>query len=98
MKASIWAIMGIDFRLQDALDDATNFQYHLNIGDVEVQNGVIYHKTEYRKQRNHFANFPQPRLPEAAKSGTREYKPRCESGTAVIRITLELEKPVKSSI
>lgn len=47
----------VEFALWDALDDATNFQRNLNIGEVEVDGGVIYHKTEYRERRNHFAYF-----------------------------------------
>jgi len=43
--------------LWDANDDATNFQRNFNIGEVEVANDVIYHKTEYRERRNHFAYF-----------------------------------------
>ena len=50
---------GVEFCLWDAWDDATNFQRNLNIGEVEVDvdAGVIYHKTEYRERRNHFAYF-----------------------------------------
>ncbi|HEX7587234.1 MAG TPA: glycosyl transferase, partial [Anaerolineae bacterium] len=47
----------IEFCLWDAQDDATNFQRNLNTGQVEVEDGVIYHKTEYRERRNHFAYF-----------------------------------------
>jgi len=47
----------IEFCLWDANDDATNFQRNLNIGEVEVDGSVIYHKTEYRERRNHFAYF-----------------------------------------
>jgi cellobiose phosphorylase len=47
----------IEFCLWDAADDSTNFQRNLNIGEVEVQNGVIYHKTEYRERRDHYAYF-----------------------------------------
>jgi len=43
--------------LWNAVDDATNFQRNLNIGEVEVENSVIYHKTEYRERRNHYAFF-----------------------------------------
>lgn len=46
-----------EFCLWDAQDDATNFQRNFNIGEVEVADGVIYHKTEYRERRNHFAWF-----------------------------------------
>ncbi len=47
----------IEFCLWDALDDASNFQRNLSTGEVEVEDGVIYHKTEYRERRNHFAFF-----------------------------------------
>lgn len=45
----------VEFNLWDALDDATNFQRNYSIGEVEVVDGVIYHKSEYRERRNHFA-------------------------------------------
>ena len=47
----------VEFCLWNALDDATNFQRNLNIGEVEVTAGMIVHKTEYRERRNHFATF-----------------------------------------
>ncbi len=47
----------VEFCLWDAWDDSTNFQRNFNIGEVEVENGVIYHKTEYRERRDHFAYF-----------------------------------------
>ncbi len=47
----------IEFCLWDAQDDATNFQRNFSTGEVEVDDGVIYHKTEYRERRNHFAYF-----------------------------------------
>jgi cellobiose phosphorylase len=56
-KASISAFSSIEFCLWDAQDDATNFQRNFNTGQVEVEDGVIYHKTEYRERRNHFAYF-----------------------------------------
>ena len=43
--------------LWDAQDDATNLQRNLNTGEVEVEDGVIYHKTEYRERRNHYAVY-----------------------------------------
>jgi cellobiose phosphorylase len=46
-----------EFCLWDALDDASNFQRNYSTGEVEVADGVIYHKTEYRERRNHFAYF-----------------------------------------
>ena len=47
----------VEFCLWDAQDDATNFQRNFSIGEVEVEDRVIYHKTEYRERRNHFAYF-----------------------------------------
>ncbi|GAA2583935.1 glycosyl transferase [Dactylosporangium fulvum] len=47
----------IEFCLWDAQDDATNFQRNFSTGQVEVADGVIYHKTEYRERRDHFAYF-----------------------------------------
>jgi cellobiose phosphorylase len=52
----------VEFCLWDAWDDATNFQRNFSIGEVEVDAsgdspGVIYHKSEYRERRNHFAFF-----------------------------------------
>ena len=46
-----------EFCLWNAMDDMTNFQRNLSTGEVEVEDGVIYHKTEYRERRNHFAFF-----------------------------------------
>ena len=45
----------VEFCLWDAMDDQTNYQRNLNIGEVEIEDGVIFHKTEYRERRNHFA-------------------------------------------
>jgi cellobiose phosphorylase len=47
----------VEFCLWDAQDDATNFQRNFSTGEVEIDDGVIYHKTEYRERRNHFAYF-----------------------------------------
>jgi cellobiose phosphorylase len=47
----------IEFCLWDAQDDATNFQRNYSVGEVEVEDGVVYHKTEYRERRDHFAYF-----------------------------------------
>jgi len=47
----------VEFCLWDAQDDSTNFQRNFSTGQVEINRGVIYHKTEYRERRNHFAYF-----------------------------------------
>ena len=47
----------VEFCFWNAVDDATNFQRNLSIGEVEVCGSEIYHKTEYRERRNHFAYY-----------------------------------------
>lgn len=46
-----------EFCLWNAQDDMTNFQRNLSTGEVEVQDSVIYHKTEYRERRDHYAFY-----------------------------------------
>jgi cellobiose phosphorylase len=55
--AALSIFSAVEFCLWEAWDDATNFQRNFSIGQVEVQDGVIYHKSEYRERRNHFAYF-----------------------------------------
>jgi cellobiose phosphorylase len=47
----------VEWCLWNALDDMTNFQRNFSTGQVEVEESVIYHKTEYRERRNHFAFY-----------------------------------------
>ena len=47
----------VEFCLWNAQDDASNFQRNFSIGEVEVKGSEIYHKTEYRERRDHFAVF-----------------------------------------
>jgi cellobiose phosphorylase len=55
--ADLSVFSAIEFCLWDAQDDATNFQRNFSTGEVEVEDRVIYHKTEYRERRDHFAYF-----------------------------------------
>jgi cellobiose phosphorylase len=55
--ADMSVFSSVEFCLWDAQDDMTNFQRNYSTGEVEVDGGVIYHKTEYRERRNHFAYF-----------------------------------------
>ena len=55
--AQLSLFSAVEFCLWDALDDASNFQRNLSTGEVEVTDGVVYHTTEYRERRNHFAYF-----------------------------------------
>ncbi len=43
--------------LWNASTDMENFQRNLSTGEVEVEGSVLYHKTEYRERRNHYAFF-----------------------------------------
>ncbi len=45
----------LEFCLWNAYDDMTNYQRNFSTGEVEVEPGTIYHKTEYRERRDHFA-------------------------------------------
>ncbi len=47
----------IEFCLWDASDDTTNYQRNFSTGEVEVAGSTIYHKTEYRERRNHYAFY-----------------------------------------
>jgi cellobiose phosphorylase len=47
----------VEWCLWNALDDMTNFQRNFSIGEVEVEGPVIYHKTEYRERRDHYAFY-----------------------------------------
>jgi cellobiose phosphorylase len=47
----------IEFCSFEALNDMTNYQRTYSIGEVEVEGAAIYHKTEYRERRNHYALF-----------------------------------------
>ena len=47
----------VEFCLWDAIDDSSNFQRNFSTGEVEVEPAIIYHKTEYRERRNHYAVF-----------------------------------------
>ena len=47
----------IEFCLWNAADDSSNFQRNFSTGEVEVAGSTIYHKTEYRERRNHYAVY-----------------------------------------
>ena len=47
----------IEWCLWNAVDDQTNFQRNYNIGEVEIEDKALYHKTEYRERRNHYSYF-----------------------------------------
>ena len=43
--------------LWNAATDMENFQRNFSTGEVEIEGSVIYHKTEYRERRNHYAYY-----------------------------------------
>lgn len=47
----------IEWCLWNAQDDSTNFQRNFSTGEVEIKGSVIYHKTEYKERRDHYAFF-----------------------------------------
>ncbi len=63
----------LEFCLWDANDDATNFQRNYSIGEVEVVDNAIYHKTEYRERRNHYAVFWSDQRPDAFDTSRDEF-------------------------
>ena len=47
----------VEWCLWNASDDNENFQRNLSTGEVEYEDNTIYHKTEYRERRNHYAFY-----------------------------------------
>ena len=47
----------VEWCLWNAVDDSTNFQRNWNIGEVEIEGSTVYHKTEYRERRDHYAFY-----------------------------------------
>lgn len=52
----------VEWCLWDAVDDSQNYQRNLSTGEVEIEadrdgSSVLYHKTEYRERRDHYAFY-----------------------------------------
>ena len=47
----------IEWCLWNAEDDMQNLQRNLSTGEVEVKGSTIYHKTEFKERRNHYAFY-----------------------------------------
>lgn len=47
----------MEWCLWNAEDDQNNLQRNLNTGEVEIAGSAIYHKTEYKERRNHYAFY-----------------------------------------
>jgi cellobiose phosphorylase len=46
-----------EWALWNAAADMENFQRNFSTGEVEIQGSVIYHKTEYKERRDHYAYY-----------------------------------------
>jgi len=46
-----------EWALWNAVTDMENFQRNLSTGEVEIEGSTLYHKTEYRERRNHYAFY-----------------------------------------
>ena len=56
-KKSLKLFSLIEWCLWNAEDDMTNFQRNFSTGEVEIKDSVIYHKTEFKERRNHYAFY-----------------------------------------
>jgi len=56
-KRSFSLFSFVEWCLWDALDDSSNFQRNFSTGQVEIEGPAIYHKTEYRERRDHYAFY-----------------------------------------
>lgn len=54
---SLQLFSAIEWCLWNAEDDALNFQRNFSIGEVEIDGSTVYHKSEYRERRDHYAYY-----------------------------------------
>jgi len=47
----------VEWAFWNAVTDMENFQRNLSLGEVEIDGSTIYHKTEYKERRNHYAYY-----------------------------------------
>lgn len=47
----------LEWCLWNASSDMENFQRNFSTGEVEIDGSTIYHKTEYKERRNHYAFY-----------------------------------------
>ena len=52
---SLWSYA--EWCLWNAQTDGENFQRNLSTGEVEIHGNALYHKTEYKERRNHYAFY-----------------------------------------
>ncbi|MDO5560682.1 MAG: glycosyl transferase [Oscillospiraceae bacterium] len=56
-KKTVKLFSFLEFCLWNAQDDSTNFQRNFNTGEVDIEGSVLFHKTEYKERRDHFAFY-----------------------------------------
>jgi len=56
-KKSLKLFSFAEWALWNAAADMENFQRNFSTGEVEIDDSTIYHKTEYRERRNHYAFY-----------------------------------------
>ena len=56
-KKSLKLFSFTEWCLWNAATDMENFQRNFSTGEVEIEGSTIYHKTEYRERRNHYAFY-----------------------------------------
>lgn len=54
-KLKLFSFM--EWALWNAATDMENFQRNFSTGEVEIEGSVIYHKTEYKERRDHYAYY-----------------------------------------
>ncbi len=47
----------VEWALWNAATDMENFQRNLSTGEVEIDGSTLYHKTEYKERRDHYAYY-----------------------------------------
>lgn len=47
----------VEWCLWNAATDMENFQRNFSTGEVEIEGSVLYHKTEYKERRDHYAYY-----------------------------------------
>ena len=56
-KKTIKLFSFTEWALWNAAADMENFQRNFSTGEVEIDGATLYHKTEYRERRNHYAFY-----------------------------------------
>ena len=56
-KKSLKVFSFEEWCLWNGQTDGENFQRNFSTGEVEIEDSVIYHKTEYRERRNHYSFY-----------------------------------------